>query len=136
MSIQDVVKKLIIFYNYNFELEILKTWFKYRTTVAEYNGFKHDPIPETEDWVYLVQYNSGSEAWECFSTNHMAFYSLNYSYRTRQQAMGRIDRHNTHYKNLYYYEIVSDSMIDRAISKAFHNKKDFNIRTLNLKPRE
>lgn len=130
------VKKLIIFYNYNYELHLLMDWFEDITDVFQQNGFKHDPVPDGDDWVYLVQYNSGSEAWECFNTNHMAFYSLNYSYRTMVQARGRIDRHNTPYTDLYYWELVSDSYIDKAIMKALDNKEDFNINTLKVLPRE
>jgi hypothetical protein len=130
LRIQKEVKKIIIFYNFNFELDILKKWFETKTIVAEYNGFKHQPIPDGFDWVYLVQYKSGSEAWECFTTNHMAFYSLNYSHRTVKQARGRINRHNTHYIDLYYYELVSDSFLDKAILEAFSQKRDFNIRML------
>jgi len=132
LEIQEIAKRLIIFYNFNFELEILKTWFGYRTLVAEHNGHRHDPLPEGDSWAYLVQYNSGSEAWECFTTNHMAFYSLNYSYRSRHQARGRIDRHNTLFTDLYYYELVSDSFLDKAILTAFEGKKNFNIRMLKL----
>jgi superfamily II DNA or RNA helicase len=130
LKIHELVDKLIIFYNFNFELDVLRIWFGPRTVVAEWNGHKHQPIPETSDWVYLVQYKSGSEAWECFSTNHMAFYSLNYSRRSMIQARGRIDRHNTHYKNLYYYELVSDSYIDKAVLSAHKRKKDFNVNML------
>ena len=130
LEIHELIEKLIIFYNFNFELDMLKTWFEPRTTVGEQNGFRHQPVPSGDNWVYLVQYKSGSEAWECFTTNHMAFYSLNYSYRTIQQARGRINRHNTPYTDLYYYEILSDSFLDKAIEKAFKNKKDFNIRML------
>lgn len=130
--IQEEVRRLIVFYNFNFELRLMKDWFCYRTVVAEHNGHKHEPVPETENWIYLVQYNSGSEAWECFSTNHMAFYSFNYSYRTIHQARGRIDRNNTHFTDLYYYELVSKSMLDTAILKAFSNKKDFNIKMLKM----
>jgi hypothetical protein len=130
LKIHELVNKLIIFYNFNFELEILRVWFRPRTTVAEWNGFKHQLVPESSNWVYLVQYISGSEAWESFSTNHMAFYSLNYSLRSMTQARGRIDRHNTHYKNLYYYELVSDSYIDKAVLSAHKRKKDFNISML------
>jgi hypothetical protein len=130
LEIQDSVKRLIIFYNFNFELEILRDWFGWRTTVAEWNGWKHNPIPNNNDWVYLVQY-AAAEAWECFETNHMAFYSLNYSYRKMHQARGRIDRHNTPYTDLYYYELVSDSYLDIAIQRAFGEKKDFNINMLN-----
>lgn len=132
IKIHNRVKRLIIFYNFNFELDILRLWFGLRTDVAEMNGHRHQPVPTSEDWVYLVQYNSGAEAWECFTTNHMAFYSLNYSYRTIHQARGRIARQNTSYDDLYYYELVSDSLIDRAILRAFKDKKNFNIKMLKL----
>lgn len=131
LGLHDIHKRLIIFYNFTFELEIMRLWFESRTTVGELNSFNHDPLPEGDDWVYLVQYNAGSEAWECFTTNHVAFYSLNYSYRAMKQARGRIDRHNTHYTDLYYYELVSDSYLDKAIQHAFGKKKDFNIRMLS-----
>ena len=83
-------------------------------------------MPSDESWVYLVQYASGSEAWNCVETNAMVFYSLNYSYRTLEQAMGRIDRINTPHKDLFYYFLHTDSWIDRSILKANKEKKDFN----------
>lgn len=129
LDIHEQVKKLIIFYNFNFELDILRTWFRWRTIVGEWNGHKHNPLPSGNDWVYLVQYGA-AEAWECFETNHMAFYSLNYSYRKMHQARGRIDRHNTPFVDLYYYELISDSYLDKAILKAYSEKKVFNIRML------
>lgn len=131
METHEEVKKLIIFYNFNFELFIMRRWFENKTTIGEHNGFKHDPLPKGDDWVYLVQYESGSEAWECFTTNHTAFYSLHYSHRRIHQARGRTNRHNTHYSDLYYYELVSDSFLDKAIIKAFNQKKDFNIKMLD-----
>lgn len=133
LEIHEKVKKLIIFYNFNFELDILRLWFDSRTSISEWNGVRHDPVPKGDDWVYLVQYGA-AEAWECFTTNHMAFYSLNYSYRKMQQARGRIDRHNTHYNDLHYYELVSNSYLDKSIQEAFGKKKSFNIRM--LKPRK
>ena len=136
LEIHEEVHKLIIFYNFNFELEILRRWFETKTVVGEQNGFKHQPIPKGPNWVYLVQYNSGAEAWECFTTNHMAFYSLNYSYRKMHQARGRIDRHNTHYTDLYYYELVSSSYLDKAIQDAFGKKKDFNISMLKARKQQ
>jgi superfamily II DNA or RNA helicase len=83
-------------------------------------------LPQTESWVYLVQYLSGAEGWNCIETNTVIFYSLNYSYRIMTQAAGRIDRLNTPFTNLYYYSIRSESPIDLAIAKALKNKKDFN----------
>jgi superfamily II DNA or RNA helicase len=126
-------RKLIIFYNFNYELDILRKFQdKPYVQVAEYNGHKHEPIPEGEKWVYLVQYISGGEGWNCTETNVIVFYSQNYSYRMMTQAAGRIDRLNTPFATLYYYHILSTSVIDRAIAKALKNKKKFNERTFAL----
>jgi hypothetical protein len=120
-------KKIIVFYNFNYELDILRSLYgdtKY--SVAEYNGHKHEDVPKDQSWVYLVQYISGSEGWNCVETNTVVFYSLNYSYRIMTQAAGRIDRLNTPFTTLYYFYIKSASQIDEAIMKALKNKKNFN----------
>jgi hypothetical protein len=117
--------KLIVFYNFDYELEILRELHQ-DTVVAEWNGHKHEPIPDTESWVYLVQYVAGAEGWNCVSTNAMVFYSLTYSYKNFEQSMGRIDRLNTPFKDLYYYVLRSTSAIDTAVWRALKSKKSFN----------
>lgn len=119
--------KIIVFYNFDYELDILKNLcYGDDVGIAEWNGHYHQPIPECEKWVYLVQYNAGAEGWNCIKTNTIIFYSQNYSYKIMQQSAGRIDRLNTPYKDLYYYHLKSRSGIDRAISQALRDKKDFN----------
>jgi hypothetical protein len=116
---------LIVFYNFDYELEALRK-LSGETTVAEWNGHKHEPVPDGDSWVYLVQYTAGSEGWNCTTTDATLFYSLTYSYKQWHQAHGRIDRLNTPYSLLHYYVLLAEASIDKAVMTALKTKHSFN----------
>lgn len=119
--------RLIIFYNYNYELEILRQWCKDNELLySEWNGHNHDELPDGPTWAYLCQYTAAQEAWNCIETDCTIFYSQTYSYKALTQSAGRIDRMNTPYKFLYYYHLVSRSSIDIGIQDALTRKENFN----------
>lgn len=119
--------RLIVFYNFDYERDILLNMhFGDDVEVAEWTGHAHQPIPEGRKWVYLCQYTSAAEGWNCVLTDSIVFYSQNYSYKMMAQAFGRIDRLNTPFQDLYYYHLKSRSGIDLAIHKALKAKKKFN----------
>lgn len=126
-KIHEKHPRLIIFYNHNHELDRLRTMVdRLGVPVAEWNGHKHQEIPDTDSWLYLVQYTAGSEGWNCVLTDATVFYSLTYSYKQFEQAQGRIDRMNTKYTDLYYYILRSRSTIDGSVWKSLMGKKSFN----------
>ena len=119
-------KRLIVFYNFNYELDILKDICERNNLLyKEWNGLKHEHIPSTDEWIYLVQYMAGAEGWNCTTTDSILFYSVNYSFRKMEQAEGRIDRTNTPYRDLHYTYITSLSKVDKDILKAVRDKKRF-----------
>lgn len=127
-AVRKIMKRhprLIVFYNFDYELKMLRT-LAGEVPVAEWNGHKHEEIPDSDRWVYLVQYIAGSEGWNCTTTDAMVFYSLTYSYKQWHQAHGRIDRLNTPYSMLHYYVFLAEASIDRAVMAALKAKHSFN----------
>ena len=128
LDMHKKVDRIIIFYNFDYELEaLLNAPYDDGVVVAQWNGHIHEEVPrKCSRWIYLVQYAAGAEAWNCILTDTMIFYSQNYSYKMTTQAAGRIDRLTTTYKDLNYYHLKSKSGIDLAISKSLSEKKKFN----------
>jgi hypothetical protein len=130
LELMEKHPKIIVFYNFNYELEALRTLTECADgfDIAEWNGHKKDPLPKSNRWVYLVQYAAGAEGWNCIETDTMVFYSLTYSYKQYEQAQGRIDRLNSPFSVLNYYSFMSNSLVDRAVRRSLDQKQSFNER--------
>lgn len=122
-------ERVIVFYNYNYELDrIFAVAESLGVPTAQWNGHRHDAIPGGDRWIYICQYTSAAEGWNCTSTDTVLFWSLNYSWRVTEQCEGRIDRLNTPYSRLKYYFLESHSSIDEAVRRSLSSKKVFNER--------
>lgn len=127
LEILEEHPKVVVFYNYDYELEILRELLRGADVpFSEWNGHKHEIIPKGETWAYLVQYTAGSEGWNCIATDTTIFFSQSYSYKAMIQARGRIDRLNTPYTDLYYFTLKTNAPIDIAIGQALRRKEKFN----------
>lgn len=120
-------KRAIIFFNHTYEAELIIELCKsLDIPCARWDGKKHEQIPKTDAWAYIVQYAAGDSGWNCTDTDTVIFYSQSYSYKSTVQAAGRIDRLNTPFTDLYFFHLRSNAGIDRAINAALKRKQEFN----------
>lgn len=120
---------IIIFYNYDEELKLLKENIDKKTYLC--NGSIKD-YPKKSEWdsikntVTLANYKSGSEAVEFTYANIIVYFSPTESYTEYYQSYGRCYR-NGQTKKVTAYKFITDNTIEADIYKALDSKQDFNI---------
>lgn len=128
--VENTNDNIIIFYNYDEELNLLKQAITKTTYVC--NGYEKN-YPKKSEWdkikntVTLANYKSGSEAVEFTYANLIVYFSPTESYTEYYQSYGRCYR-NGQNKKVTAYKFITDDTIESDIYKALNNKEDFNIR--------
>ena len=126
-------ERVVIFYNFNKELEHLKNIMGDRP-YSEYNGHIKDltNYHEHENGVALVNYGSGSTGINDFVNAEVAiFYSPTEDVITFKQAQGRLDRLGQERKPLFYFLKTKDTVEDK-IYESTMGGVDFDDKLWNL----
>lgn len=126
--IDNTTDNIIIFYNYDEELKLLKENIDKKLYVC--NGYEKN-YPKKEDWdtvknsVTLANFKSGSEAVEFTYANIIVYFSPTESYTEYYQSYGRCHR-NGQTKKVTAYKFVTDNTIETDIYTSLDSKRDFN----------
>lgn len=121
-------ERVVIFYNYNVELEMLKQVLdKLKRPYSQYNGASKDlkAFKGKDNGVVLAHYKSASTGINDFViSNIMVFNSLPLSSIELIQSKARIDRHGQGKKPMYYF-IIPETPVEKKIFETITQGKDF-----------
>lgn len=117
--------RLVIFYNFNRELELLKEICKDRP-ISEVNGSVKDltAYETEEDSVTLVQYQAGAKGLNLQKANKIVYYTLPLSSENFEQSKKRIHRIGQN-RPCYYYILLCQDTVEEDILDALKRKQDF-----------
>lgn len=127
--VENTTDNIIIFYNYDEELDLLLENITKTTYVC--NG-KNKNYPKKDEWdtvkntVTLANYKSGSEAVEFTYANIIVYFSPTDSYTEFYQSYGRCYR-NGQNRKVTAYKFITNDTIETDIYTALDNKQDFNF---------
>ena len=122
--IESTEDRLIIFYNFDIELEAIKSIIPEDRPVSYINGKVKDltAYEESDNSITLCQYQSGSMGHNLQKCNKMIYFSPTLSSELFEQSKKRIHRIGTNSK-CTYYKLISG--IEYAIYNTLEQRKDY-----------
>lgn len=127
----DLIKstndRLIVFYNFNAELEMLKgICGALKRPVSEVNGNCKDfyAYDNFDCSITLVQYQAGAMGINLQKANKIIYFSLPERSELFEQSKKRIHRIGQS-KPCFYYLLIAENTVDEAIYECLQKRKDF-----------
>lgn len=117
--------RVIIFYNWNKELDIIKSLVGERP-ISELNGHKSDltNYEKYDDSVTLVQYQAGAKGQNFQKANKLIFFTPTDKSDDYQQSIKRIHRIGQN-KPCFYYRLIVMNSIETEIYKALEKQQEY-----------
>lgn len=128
LALKDLINstddRLIIFYNFNHELKLIKSITD--RPISEVNGTIKDLInyENEENSITLIQYQSGSMGLNLQKANKIIYFSLPLSSELLEQSKKRTHRIGQNRPCFYYYLLTKGS-IDFKIYETLKMRKDY-----------
>lgn len=125
--LQSTNDRLIVFYNFNAELELLKTiCCQQGKTISMINGAVKDlkAYEEDSNSVTLVQYQAGAKGLNLQKANKIIYFSPTERCEDYMQSMKRIHRIGQD-KPCFYYRLIAEGTIDEKIYDALERGENY-----------
>lgn len=124
--INSINDRVVVFYNFDSELDTLKTLVKDRP-IAEVNGHTNTEqiYHDNDNCVLFVQYQAGARGLNLQDGNKIIYYSLTLSSDLFEQSKKRIHRIGTKYPCFYWILQTKDS-VEESIYKSLNRQEDYN----------
>lgn len=126
--LQSTNDRLIVFYNFNGELDRLRSIIvdDFKRPCSEVNGYERDldAYEKYDNSVTLIQYQAGSMGLNLQKANKVIYYTLPLMSELFEQSKKRIHRIGQN-RPCFYYTLTVKNSIEGQIKKTLEMRKDF-----------